>query len=110
MPDWVTDIEPAHRYRELPDGRKMWESRLTVTRAAIERMWQGYICAVCLEELTEAFPKRCPNDWCDFPIRSLQRKQLEQDFAGEVAQMRRENWIEREEAFLEEHFHVRRPH
>lgn len=48
---------------------------------------------------------RCPNDWCGFEIRKSQRARLEEDFAGAVEEMRREGWIEREEAFLEEKFH-----
>jgi hypothetical protein len=110
VPDWepVTDIEPTPgRYRQLPDGRKMHESRITVSPETMEKMWTGYICAACLEDVTElgAFPVRCPNDWCRFEIRKLQRARLEQDFAGEVEQMHREGWIEREEAHLERLFH-----
>lgn len=103
------DIEPSpSRSRQLPDGREMAESRITVSKEMMEQMWQGYRCAACLEDVTElgAFPERCPNDWCRFPIREQQRRQLEIDFVGEVQQMRREGWIDREEAFLEEQFHV----
>jgi hypothetical protein len=109
VPDWdpVTDIEPADRYRVLPDGRKMHESRLTVSPEMMERMWQGYVCAACLEDVSElgAFPVRCPNFWCGFQIRKEQRARLEQDFAGEVEQMHQEGWLDREEGFLERELH-----
>ena len=85
----------------------------------MERMWQGYVCAACLEDVTElgAFPLRCPNDWCNFEIRKLQRAQLERDFVGEVEELRADGWIDREQARMEEEFfipkpqiHVRREH
>ena len=59
------------------------ESRLTLTPEAIEEMWQGYRCAVCLERQEEAYPEHCRATWCRFPIRAEQRRQLEQDFIGE---------------------------
>lgn len=88
----------------------MAESRITVSREMIEQMWQGYRCAACLEDVTEhglgAFPLTCPAAWCQFPMRQRQRAQLEQDFVGEIEQMRRDGWLDREEAFLEEQAHV----
>lgn len=104
----ITDIEPTHRARPLPDGRLMQESRITVSKEMIERMWQGYVCAACLEDVSElgAFPVKCPNDWCAFPIRTEQRRRLEQDFVGQVEEMKREGFIEREQAYLEEKFHT----
>jgi hypothetical protein len=114
QPEWgvVTNIEPGSgRYRVLPDGRKMQESRITVTREAMEKMWQGYMCARCFEDFTArgmaAFPKACP--LCHFPVAELQRQQLEQDFVGEVEELRRDGWIEREEEFLEREFFVPKP-
>lgn len=87
----------------------MRESRLTVSREMMEQMWQGYRCASCLEDVTAlgAFPDHCP--LCSFPIGKLQRQRLEQDFAGEVEEMQRQGWVEREEAFLEEKFHQPKP-
>jgi hypothetical protein len=84
--DWergVQDIEPSSRTRQLPDGRVMSESRLTLSPEWIEEMWQGYRCARCLERQVEAYPEHCRAAWCGFPIRDEQRKQLEQDFVGE---------------------------
>jgi hypothetical protein len=112
VPDWdpVTDIEPTPgRYRQLPDGRKMYESRITVSPRQMEMMWQGYMCAACLEDVTAlgAFPAVCP--LCGFGIRMEQRARLEQDFAGEIDQMHREGWIDREEGFLEREFHKPKP-
>jgi hypothetical protein len=103
------EVEPSLRYRELADGRRLAESRLIVSKEMMEQMWQGYRCAHCLEDVSGlgAFPDVCP--LCNFPIASLQRQQLEQDFVGELAEMRREGWIEREEAFLEEKFHQPKP-
>lgn len=110
--DWgvVNDIEPGRgRYRVLPDGRKMYESRITVTPQAMEEMWQGYRCAACLEDVHHlgAYPKACPT--CGFPIKNDQRRRLEIDFEGEIEDMTRAGWVEREEAFLEEKFHQPKP-
>src|SRR5262245_32216734 len=85
--DWgvVIDIEPSDRVTQLPDGRLMRESTLTITREATEQCFQGYRCARCLEYdaivLLGPFPKECPT--CGFPMRELQHKQLTQDFVGE---------------------------
>lgn len=88
----------------------MAESRITVSPEMMEQMWQGYRCAACLEDVTDhglgPFPERCPAWWCGFPMRKQQRAQLEQDFVGEVARMRADGWIEREEEFLEQEFHA----
>jgi hypothetical protein len=102
-------VEPSERGRMLPDGREMVESRLTVSRAMIDQMWQGYRCASCLEDLTElgAFPKECP--LCHFPVKALQRQQLEQDFVGEVEKMHGEGFIDTELATLERSQHVSKP-
>lgn len=95
----------------------MFESRITVSRAQIEQLWQGYMCAACLEDVSHLgpFPPVCP--LCGFGIRLEQRNRLEEDFVGELEEMRREGWIEREQAFLDEKFHqpktqihVRRQH
>lgn len=89
----------------------MRESRITVSREMMEKMWQGYVCAACLEDVTHlgAFPIQCPNSWCRFPIRRMQRKQLEVDFAGEVEQLRSEGWLDAEQARLEEEFWQPKP-
>lgn len=87
----------------------MRESRITVSRNQMEMMWQGYMCAACLEDVSEfgPFPAICP--MCGFGIRLEQRGRLEEDFVGELEELRREGWIEREEAFLEERFHQPKP-
>jgi hypothetical protein len=87
----------------------MQESRLTISKEMMEQLWQGYRCAACLEDVAHlgAFPDVCP--LCNFPIASLQRRRLEQDFVGEVERMQREGWVEREEARLEEEFFVPKP-
>lgn len=109
--DWgvVQDVEPAERQRQLPDGRLMQESRLTLSPHAIERLWQGYMCAVCLEELDEAYPEFCPNAWCRFPIREQQRKQLEQDFVGQHPGLVSGFPMDRELDHLERVAHQKRP-
>jgi len=87
----------------------MVESRLTVSRAMMEQMWQGYRCAACLEDVTDlgAFPVQCP--LCHFPIRERQRQQLEQDFVGEVEKMHGEGFIDSELATLERSQHIPKP-
>lgn len=91
----------------------MAESRITVSREMMEQMWQGYRCAVCMEDVTEhglgPFPIECPASWCRFPMRDQQRRQLEQDFVGFLEEARQEGWIEREEGFLEREFHQPKP-
>jgi hypothetical protein len=107
----ITDIEPTDRARTLPDGRVMRESRITVSQEWIEQMWQGYRCAACLEDVSHLgpFPVKCPNDWCNFPIRAEQRARLEVDFVGQVEEMKRQGLLDREQSFLEEHFHTKKP-
>ena len=108
--DWdEVEVDVSNRWRFLSDGRKMAESKLIVSREMMEQMWQGYRCASCLEDLTElgAFPEECP--LCHFPVKALQRQQLEQDFVGQIEQMKREGFIEGELAHLERSQHVPKP-
>lgn len=88
----------------------MVESRITISKEMMEQLWQGYRCAACLEEVTQhgcgPFPEKCPAVWCQFPMRTHQRRQLEQDFVGEVEQMKREGWLDTERAVLEREAHV----
>ena len=112
MPEWEDiEIEPTHRMRVLPDGRRMRESRLTIPQEWMEQMWQGYRCAACLQEFKEvglgAWPKEC--SVCHFPVEKEQRHRLEEDFVGEVKEMQRMGWVEREAAFLEREFHQPKP-
>jgi hypothetical protein len=108
--DWgvVQDIEPAERERQLPDGRIMRESSLTLSPEAIEQLFQGYRCARCLEQLEEAWPEKCPNDWCAFPIRELQRQQLEIDFIGQRPGLVAGFPFDRERAYLEREHYVKK--
>ena len=77
----VLDVEqhPTKDY-VTPDGRRFADARITLTAAAAERMWQGYMCAHCLEPFTDAYPDRC--GVCGFPVKEMQRKLLERDFLG----------------------------
>lgn len=104
----VQEIEPTERTRQLPDGRVMQESRLTLSPEWIEELWQGYRCAVCLERQDEAFPKRCRASWCGFPIRDEQRRQLEQDFVGQLPGLVSGFPLDRELAHLEEEHFVKK--
>jgi hypothetical protein len=107
-PDWKdVEIEPTHRMRVLPDGRRMRESRLTIPKEWMEQMWQGYRCAACLQEFTESYPAEC--FICHFPVKREQRHRLEEDFAGEVEKMKDEGFREREEEFLMREFFVPKP-
>ena len=104
--DWgvVQDIEPANRIRTLPDGRQMRESTITLSPEAMTQVWQGYRCARCLEyeaiRQLGPYPEKCPI--CQFPMRELQRKQLEQDFVGERPSPVSGFPMDRELAYLEE--------
>ena len=108
--DWdEVEVDAGTRSRILADGREMAESKLIVSKAMLDQMWQGYRCASCLEDLTElgAFPLACP--LCNFPVRALQRRQLEQDFVGQVEDMRRAGFIDGELAALERSQHIPKP-
>lgn len=110
--DWekgVLDIEPSQRTRELPDGRVMQESRITLSPEWIEEMWQGYRCARCLERQDEAYPEHCRALWCSFPIRAEQRRQLEQDFVGEHPGLVSGFPLDREMEHLERVAHEKKP-
>lgn len=110
--DWgvVQDIEESDRLRTLPDGRQMRESTLTLSPEAIEQIWQGYRCARCLEydAIVElgAYPESCPV--CGFPMRELQRKQLEQDFVGQHPGLVAGFPMDRELAYLEREHYVKK--
>jgi len=108
--EWeAVEVERSERYRDLPDGTRMSESRLIVSKEMMEQMWQGYRCAACLEDLSALgpYPEACP--LCRFPVKAKQREQLMQDFAGEVEEMRRDGFIETELAHLERSQHVPKP-
>lgn len=108
--DWEpVEVEPSERYRDLPGGKKLAESRLTVSKEMLEQLWLGYRCAHCLEDLSALgpFPEECP--LCHFPVKARQRKQLEQDFVGEVEEMHRGGYIDTELARLERSQHVPKP-
>jgi hypothetical protein len=112
--DWgvVLGTEATSRVRQLPDGRVMSESRITVTKEAMEQMWTGYRCAACLQEFAEfglgPWPKACPV--CHFPVRKQQEQRLREDFVGEVKAMEDAGQvIEREVDFLDRQFFVPKP-
>lgn len=77
----VLDVEP-HPTKTFvtPDGRRFRDARITLTAEAADRMWQGYMCAHCMEPFTEAYPERC--NVCGFAVKEMQRKLLERDFLG----------------------------
>jgi len=110
--DWgvVQDVEPSTRMRQLPDGRLMGESRLTLSPEAMEEMWQGYRCARCLEQKMivplGAYPEHCP--CCGFPMRELQRRQLELDFVGQQPESPLGFDLERELDYLEREHYVKK--
>jgi hypothetical protein len=108
--DWgvVQDIEATKRVRQLPDGRVQSESRLTLSPEAMEQLWQGYRCAKCLERLETAWPEVCPNDWCRFPIRELQRQQLQIDFVEQHPPSVSGFPLDRELAHLEKEHYVKK--
>jgi len=111
-PAWERiDIEPTNRARQLPDGRLMQESKLTISKEWMEQMWQGYRCAACLQDFEEyslgAYPDKCPV--CKFPVKSLQRQRLEEDFVGEVEEMQRQGLLDRETDFLMREFFQPKP-
>jgi len=101
----VLDIEPTTRTRILPDGRHMAESRVTISRQWMQEMFQGYLCAACMEDVTHlgAFPKRCP--LCGFPIKEQQLRQLHLDFVGERPVGPQDSLVERETEYLSRRFH-----
>lgn len=75
------DVESNPRKKFiLPDGREFVDNTVTVSLEKAEMMWQGYLCASCLEPFREAYPEACPV--CGFPVREHQRRLLEQDFKG----------------------------
>lgn len=108
--DWgvVQEIEPSTRMRELPDGRMMGESRITLSPDAMGEIFNGYRCARCLENLKPlgAYPERCP--LCGFPVRDQQRRQIELDFVGQQPNSPLGFNLERELDYLEREHHVKK--
>jgi hypothetical protein len=77
----VLDVEPhPTKGYVTEDGRHFQDSVITLTAEAAERMWQGYMCAKCLEPFDQAYPEKC--GVCGFHVKDLQRKLLERDFKG----------------------------
>jgi hypothetical protein len=106
--DGVQEIEPTDRARQLPDGRLMHESRLTLAPEWLEQLFQGYRCAGCLERLPEAYPEHCPNAWCHFPVREEQRHRLEIDFVQQHPPTLSGFPLDRERAYLERRHYVKK--
>lgn len=83
------------------------DNTVTVSFEMAERIWQGYMCASCLEPLSEAYPEACP--LCGFPVRDQQRQQLERDFKG-VDPTRVSGFpLERELEHMEREHHQKKP-
>ena len=100
----VLDVEPhATKAFVTPDGRRFQDCNITLTAEAAERMWQGYMCAHCLEDLREAYPEEC--HLCRFPVKRLQRQLLERDFKGVDPTALAGFPLDRELAYLEERHH-----
>jgi hypothetical protein len=96
----VLDVEPSESKGFVTeDGRHFQDSTLTLTAEAAERMWQGYMCARCLEPFDEAYPEKC--GVCSFPVKELQRKLLERDFLGQDPMAVGSFPIDREMEYLE---------
>lgn len=78
-------IEVDTNYIEMtPDGPREGV-RMAFPDEAIEQMRQGYQCIECLEPLDEAFPEKCPMEWCGFPVKAEQARVFAERFAGSRA-------------------------
>lgn len=86
MPDWdPVDVQPSRTKQYVtPDGRKFWDSELTISTRQAEMLHLGHMCARCMEDLTKhglgAFPERCP--LCGFEVNRFQRQMLEEQYRG----------------------------
>lgn len=81
--DGIIDIQPSRTKQYVTeDGRKFWDSELTISPEWAAELHHGYRCARCLEPLHElgAFPERCP--LCHFEVAKYQRQQLERQYRG----------------------------
>jgi hypothetical protein len=87
LDDLIIDVEDGDngRYHLMPDGRRRYEAKVTLTEEGYERLKQGYLCGRCLQDLTPlgAFPEQCP--CCGFHVKELQAQQIERDFVGQQA-------------------------
>jgi hypothetical protein len=100
----VVDVEPhPTRTYTTPDGRRFQDCQITLTPEAAERMWQGYMCARCLEPFEQAYPDNC--NLCGFPVKELQRKLLERDFLGVDPTVVGSFPLDRELEYLEREHH-----
>ena len=79
----IIDVElHPERTEILPDGREMHDCEVTLTEEAHARLRLGYQCGRCFELLASAWPEQCP--CCGFPVASVQRELVAQQFAGFV--------------------------
>ena len=105
----VQEIEPTDRAQQLPDGRLMHESRLTLSPEWMDQLFLGYRCIACLERQDEAFPEVCRAPWCGFPMKAEQMRRLEQDFVEQHPPTVSGFPLERELEHLERTHHKKRP-
>ena len=105
----VQEIEATERTTQLEDGRVMSESRLTLSPEWMDQLWKGYRCAACLERLLVAFPERCPNEWCAFPVKAEQLRRLQIDFVGQQPTPLAGFSLEREQEYLREQHRKKQP-
>lgn len=64
------------------DSRLQRDYEVIVTEGTYDRMKAGYMCAQCYEPFEQPFPEQC--GVCNFRVRDLQPKQLNDTYLGET--------------------------
>lgn len=73
------ELHPT-RIIECADGRVFHDVSITIKRADMERVRQGYLCLECLCPCEEAWPVKC--SVCGYAVRECQGADFEKAFEG----------------------------
>lgn len=91
----------------LNDGRLVRGATMILDPEDIIRIKQGYVCIHCQEPHERPFPEKCLV--CGFPMRALQRKHFDMQYAGSDPEEPLERKLDRLDAEDEEKVFVPKP-
>lgn len=79
---FVAEDDPSE-FWSMGDERVVAGADVTFTPDTFAAIQSGMICLRCLEPQYSAFPELCCMEWCGYPIRDLQIRDLALEFKGQ---------------------------